>query len=391
MKLTIARKDLADLIARGASSSQRGSVIPVLAHCRLTAKARTLRVSSTDLEMQAEALGGAEVETEGETTVPADKLKQFVDKLPVKGDVAVSLALEDGVVIAKAGRTRARFPTLPPADLPMLDGPTSLETAMFSISGADLDRLLGRTTPIAQIAPPDQFRAVFLHARQWQGKPSLCAVATNRHVLIAASVEQPDGAGALPETTGGRGVLLSPATAASALRLFRAEESVRITVDRAKIVFEGATTRLVSKLVDGVYPDYTRIIPEPSRNRVVLDRAGAVATVSLLETFNDDSSQGRKLEAAPADNGLALAAGGVSDGGDGFAVTEAEVQGEVQPFGLSSAYFRMILGAFKAETVTLSVGDGKAPLVFEAGDEPDTLGIVMPMKVSGRLASEVGA
>lgn len=392
MKLTISRKDLADLLARGASSAQRGSVIPVLAHCRLTAKARILRVSSTDLEMQAEALGGAEIEVEGETTVNAEKLKGFVDKLPNKTDLTVSLAIEGADLIAKAGRARGRFPTLPAADLPFLDRPNGLDAVTFSISGADLDRLLARTAPIAAIAPPDQFRSIFLHSRAWHGgEPALCAVATNRAVLIVTGVEHPAGADSLPENgPGGRGVLLSPTTALAVLRLFKGEESVRLTVDRVRAIFEGATTILTSKLVEGQYPDYMRIMSLDATSRVRLDRVAAVATVALLETFNADSNQGRRIEAASADNGLALATGGGGEG-EGFAVTEAEVEGDVKPFGLSSAYLKMMLSAFKVETVTLSIRDPSSPLVFEADAEADTIGVVMPMRVSGRLASEGAA
>lgn len=378
MKLTISRNDLADLMSRGGSTVPKVTVIPIVQHARLIAKSRTLRICSTDLEMQAEAVGAANIEVEGETTVNALQLKAVVDRLPREAEV--SIALDKGDLIVKAGRSRLRLPTLPVADFPSLDRKLGADAVSFALPGAALDRLLSRTAPIGSLSDDSRYylQSVMLHVRGWDmGEPSLCSVATNGHILLLAGVEQPEGADHMPD------VLIPTETANAILRLFRSEESVRVTVDRSKIALEGATTSLVSKLIDGTFPDYRRVIPESSKNRIFLDRAGCVATLSLLETFTTKDS-GRKIEAAPADNGLALAAGDAE--GDGFAVTEAEVEGDVPGFGFSSQYLKMMLGAFKAETLTVSVDGAGAPLRFSADKELDTIGVLMPMRTTGRLA-----
>jgi len=379
VKLTISRNDLADLMAKGGSSAERTSVIPILKHARLVARNRTLAVSTTNLEMQAESLGAANVEVEGETTVDADKLKTIVDRLP-RG-VEILIALEGADLIVKAGRSRSRLPTLPVSDMPSIEGNGKEVAASFAMSGADLDRLLARAITVASTEETRYYlNGAYLHVRDWENEARLCATATDGSALIAVAVDLPEGAASMP------GVIVSTATVAAALRLFRGEESVRLTVSKLHIVFEGATTRLASKLIDGTYPDYQRVIPALSPNCVLLDKSSAGSAVALLETFAT-KDQGNKLEAAPAATGLALAAGNGGEG-DGFATVDAEFEGDVSPFGLSSRYLKAMLATFRSESVRLSLAGHGAPIRFSADSEPDTIGVVMPMRVSGRLATE---
>lgn len=389
MKLTISRNELADLMAKGGSTSQKVSTIPILRHARLIAKSHTLRVSTSDLDMQAETLGSAKVEVEGSTTVDAEKLKTIVDRLPRDADI--SLALDGSDLIVKSGRSRSRLPTLPVRDWPALDGKPEGHSADFSISGASLDRLLGRTFPIAAlVSAAVTTGSVFLHVRKWlQGVPTLCAVATNSHVLIVTAVELPEGAESLPvQDDGQAGIMLSPITASTILRLFLGEESIRVTVSSTKIILEGATTRFSSKLVEGQYPGYERIVPKLGDDLIRLDRAAAIGAVGFLETFIDKEHKSSTIEAAPVHGGLALASS-VGSEGEGFTVTEAEVEGEIPSFGLSSRYLKIVLGAFRVETLTVGLTNPAAPILFEAENETDTIGVIMPMRISGRLAREV--
>ena len=386
MKLAIPRSDLADLIGKGGTTAERVSTIPILKHVRLIARNNQLRVSTTNLNMQAEAVGAAAIETEGETTVDAEKLKSLVDRLPRAAEI--SLALDGADLIVKAGRSRSRLPTLPVHDWPNLDMQLGPEAAIFTVTGAELDRLLTRTIAIASLsdATRPNLQSILLHHREWKDVAALCAVATNGHAFLLTSVEAPAGAEDLPENAGERGILVSSETAGAALRLFRGDPSIKITATAGRIIFNGTTATLASKLTELQYPDYRRIMPQPSENLIRIDRADASDRVNLLETFAT-KDQGHKLEALFDNNGLALASGGGSDG-DGIAIVEAEADGSPQPFGLSSQYLKLMLGAFKAETLTVSIADPASPLVFTADNEIDTYGIVMPMRTSGHLTRE---
>lgn len=388
MKLSIKRAALADLMAKGGASAPKNSPVPIIGHARLIARRGVLRVSTTDYELQAEALAEAEIEADGSTTVDAGKLSTIVSRLPV--DAVISLAIDGADLVVKSGRSRVKLATLPVDDWPALDAKSlHAEGASFDVTGTDLSRLLGRSSAAAGVNKSQTTLAsVFLHTREWNGSAALAGVGTNGHILVAAAIPLPEGADAMPANGGRPGIVVSLETASAALKLFKGSETVRITVSSRLVSFEDDATRLTSKLLECVYPDYPRIIPEISGDRINFLRAPAVASVTLLESFAT-REQGHKLECGAGGVGLILAA--AETGGDGIDYVEGEVDGTVQPFGVSSLYLKQMLGAFGTETITLSfTGIGGAIRVY-ADDDEATVGVIMPMRVSGDLVRRAAA
>ncbi len=173
------------------------------------------------------------------------------------------------------------------------------------------------------------------------------------------------------------------ATVNAALRLFGRKESVRAEVGAQGIVFEGASTSIASKVIDGTFPDYERIIPAAGPNRIKLDRASCVAAVNAIEVFHGrGNDSGHQIECGPDEvGGLAMVAGTDGADGDGFAVADAEFDGEVPVFGISSRYLKTVLSAFTPETVTLSVTDPGSPIRTFAEADSTILAVIMPMRV----------
>ncbi|WP_311276124.1 DNA polymerase III subunit beta [Methylobacterium sp. WCS2018Hpa-22] len=380
MRLTISRADLGDLMNRGGASAPKITTIPVLSNVRLAAVGSTLRASTTDLDLQADAVISANVEAPGTVTVNASSLKTIVDRLPSGAEL--TLFVEKNDLIVKAGRTRARLPMLPADLFPSLDFDENGEAVSFSLSGSDLDRLFSRpSTAVAKDAARFYLEGVFLHVGG-HAEPELRAVGTNGHIMIVTGVDLPEGVEQIPGPNGGRGAIVPSATVALALKLFRSEEEVGVTVSRSKIAFRGKATTLISKLIDGTYPDHERVIPKVSSNRISLDRASCTAALGILEAFMTGDS-GNKIECGPDDEGLAMAAGAAE--GDGFAVAVADFAGKVPNFGVSSRYLRTMLAAFGSEIVTLSIEDPGSPVRVFAEKEPRTVGVVMPMRVTTSL------
>lgn len=388
MKLTISRKALADLMAKGGSAAAKNSPVPIIGHARLVAKAGVLRVSTTDFEMQAEAFAEAAVEVEGAATVSAEKLTQIVGRLPPDASISFSLEGTDVVLKASPGRTRLKLATLPLDLWPALDFKAD-GAAVFDLTGGELTRLFARTYESAKVNNNSTtIASVFLHLRDWRGTPSLAAVGTNGHICVVTAVALPEGAEAMPERNGRAGVLLSFETVAAALRLFKGAEKVRIRVTDRVIALEDGHARLISKLIDATYPDYQRIIPTPTATRAVVNRARGLSVVTLLESFSA-KDQGHKLECGAGTDGLIVAASEV--GGEGFDQVEATIEGDVAPFGVSSLYLKLMLSAYGTERVALSFGGLGGPILVSADDEPDTLGVLMPMRVAGDLVRRLTA
>lgn len=381
MKLKISRSDLAVLMGRGGGSAAKGSAIPILKHARLRAAAGTLHVSTCDQDSQAEAFGPAEIEQDGDITVSAVGLKTVVDRLPV-GET-VTLALDGTDLVVRCGRSRVRLPTLPVDAFPSLDSVPMKGAASFVIPGASLDRLLARVAPIGALGgQATNLNSVYLHVgERADGAPALSAVATNGHILLLVNVDAPDGCDKLPDG----GVMLPVESIDALLKLFKAEPEVRVTISANRATFQGGTTSYTTKLVEGRYVDFRRVIPKAAPQAVVLDRESAGGVLALLDGFTS-REQGSKVECAAVKGGLALAAA-EADAGDGIAVAEAEIEGDLPVFGVSLAYLRTILGAFREDAIRLSVSAPTAPILATA-DGADTLGVLMPMRVTGRIVRE---
>lgn len=390
MKLTITRSALADLMSKGGSAAPRNSPIPILGHARLVAKGGVLKIATSDFEMQAEAFGEASVEKDGSTTVSAEKLSSVVSRLP--SDATISLTLDGADVILKAspGRTRLKLATLPVTDWPALDFPTE-GAATFDLTGAEMTRLFARTHEAARINANNArpIASVFLHIREWQGATHLAAVGTNGHIAVVTAVALPEGADAMPANGGGQnGIVLSLDTVAAVLKLFKGAETVRVRATDRVVAFEDGRARLISKLLDTAYPDYQRIIPEPSPTKALVDRSRGLAVLNLLEAFAGREN-GHKLECGPAQGGLILAAAEV--GGEGFDHVEAEIEGGVEPFGVSSLYLKTLFNSYGGARVSLSFNGSGNAIRVTADDEPDTVAVLMPMRVSGDLVRRLAA
>lgn len=390
MKLTITRSALADLMSKGGSAAPKNSPVAIVGHARIIAKAGAIKIATTDFEMQAEAFGEAAIEAEGATTVSAEKLASVVARLPADSTISLSRDGSDVILKASPGRTRLKLATLPVAEWPALDFQAD-GAATFDLTGAQPNRLFARTHEAARINanPARPIASVFFHVREWQGAPHLAAVGTNGHIAVVTAVSLPEGAEAMPvHGDGQRGIVLSLETVAAVLKLFKGAETVRVRATDRVVAFEDGRARLVSKLIDSVYPAYERIIPDPSQVRAVVDRSRGLAVLNLLEAFAGKDN-GHKLECGPAEGGLILAAS--ETGGEGFDYVEAEIEGGVEPFGASSLYLKTLLNAYGSARVALSFNGAGSAIRVTSDDEPDTVAVLMPMRVSGDLVRRLAA
>ena len=282
MKFTIPRNDLADMLAKGGTSNEKVTTVPILKHARLIAKDNQLRVSTTNLDLQAETIGAVSIEVEGETTVDAEKLKSTVDRLPRGADISVWL--DGGDLFVKSGRSRVRLPTLPVSDWPSLDSRFGSDAARFNVSGAELDRLLGRTTPVGALETVRAaLQGVFVHVREWEGVRALAAAASNGHTFLITTIEaEVEGVEHLPANGGGdHGVLLPIKTAEKALALFRGESSVRVSAFRT-IAGSSPRRAAISSGSTGLIVARESPCSKPSRRRNTVTRSKPARPIPAL-------------------------------------------------------------------------------------------------------------
>jgi DNA polymerase-3 subunit beta len=359
MRASFERSELLRVLAAPTKVVEARNTIPILGNVLLTVTPSadgitngTVSITGTDLDIRIKNSGAAKVAEGGSVTVSASKLGDIVRKLPAGADIAVST--EPNNLIVKSGRSRFKLPTLPAEDFPDITVGGFVTTFK-----TDLAALFA---PVKFAISTEETRfylnGIYLHAAD--GK--LRAVATDGRRLA-----QHDG----HEVSDFPGVIVPR----KVVGLVPPGE-ISVSVSATKVRFVSDALEVVSKVVDGTFPDYQRVIPRDNPKVATVDRAALFAAADRVSTIV--SERGRAVKLAFADGALALSV--KSD--EGTAEDELAVGYDAEPLeiGFNSSYLRDVLGTFGEDQVTLRLNDAGSPAVIDAGGP--LLAVLMPMRVS---------
>ncbi|MGX1098898.1 DNA polymerase III subunit beta [Amorphus sp. MBR-141] len=373
MRLTISRKDLYEIVSKGAVAAERNPQVPIMSCVRLTAGDGWLSVASTNHYQMVEARAACGVEGEGAVAIPADFLSSAIGRLP-DGDVLLETDSGHNLRVS-AGKSRLKLETMPAADWPELSADMDADSAHFTMTGATMARILTGTLAASSLSHIES--GILLHARDLNDRSTLTAVGTNRTVLLLCSTDLPEGAEHLPIDQHNRNaIVISTEVAGRAIKLFRGEEAVDVSADRSVITIQSDKVRMSSRLLDITFPDYDRLLRPLDENIATVDHRETTQALGLVEVFTDDE-KGSAMSIAGSEDGLLLTAG---DGNQvAHQTVAAEVDGEIAEFGISSRLLKVALGAFKAETLWLSFKDAGAAAVLASPVDHDTVAYIAPM------------
>ncbi len=375
MKAEIERAKLLRCLSHVQSVVERRNTIPILSNVLLEASGdKLVRVMATDLDLQvAESLDAHRVEVPGAITVSAHVLFEIVRKLP--DGSGVSLEAADNRMVIKAGRTRYELPTLPRDDFPTIvegDLPTS-----FEIPAATLAELIDRTRfAISTEETRYYLNGIFLHVTD-EDKPLLKAAATDGHRLARFTLPRPDGAEGMPD-------VIVPRKAVAELRKLLEEKldgNVAINLSASKIRFtlagEGGTV-LTSKLIDGTFPDYSRVIPTANDKLLKVDPKTFFAGVDRVATIATEKTRAVKMGLETDKVTLSVTS---PDNGTAAEEVPASYSSSVMEIGFNANYLKDILGQIDGDTVELHLADPGAPTLIRKDDQSPALYVLMPMRV----------
>ena len=375
MRLTVERSNLIRSLGRMTRVVERRNTIPILSNVLLRADADGLHMKATDLDLEVSERAPANVDGEGATTVPAHLLHDIVRKLPDGAEVMLRSAEDGNGVTVAAGRSNFRLQTLPEGDFPDLT--TGDFTNAFEMPAVQLATLIERTAfAISTEETRYYLNGIYCHVTDGL----LRAVATDGHRLARAEIEAPDGTEGMP------GIIVPRKTVGEVQRLLSGAQAgedgeqavVRVELSDAKIRFSLGGTVLTSKLIDGTFPDYQRVIPAKNEKALTLDRhtfAGAVDRVATVS-----SERGRAVKLAIKDGQLVLT---VNNPDSGSAEEELAVGYEDDPIeiGFNAKYLLDIAGQITGEEAVFMLNDAGSPtLIRDKGDE-SALYVLMPMRV----------
>lgn len=373
MKLVIERGELLRALGHVTSVVERRTTIPILSNLLLKAANGTLHLKATDLEREVIEQTPADVAQPGAVTVPAHLLHDIVRKLSDGTEIELKRDQEKERLMLTAGRSRFALQTLAAEDFPDLGGGDFPHR--FEIAAYDLKRLIDKTRfAISTEETRYYLNGIYLHTAVSGTKPMLRAVATDGHRLAQAELPQPGGAGGMP------GIIVPRKTVHELQRLLEGgDKEVSVAVSQTKVRFDIGTVTLTSKLIDGTFPDYGRVIPQSNDKLLKVSNAEFISAVDRVSTIA--SERGRAVKLAINGQKLTLS---VNNPDGGSATEELAVDYKASPLeiGFNARYLLDIAQQLEGETAEFKLADAGSPtIVHDAGEGDTALYVLMPMRV----------
>jgi len=372
MKITVERSELLKSLGHVHRVVERRNTIPILANVLIKADGGKLSLKATDLDLEVTDTIAADVAPGGATTVPAHMLYDIVRKLPDGAQIVLEGSGDRAVLSIRAGRSRFTLQTLPESDFPDLAAGEMTHT--FKLPAADLKRLIDKTQfAISTEETRYYLNGIYLHTAGSGKTATLRAVATDGHRLAQCDLPLPDGAAGMP------GVIVPRKTVNEVQRLVEnGEGEVAIELSAGKIRLTIGDVVLTSKLIDGTFPDYARVIPLNNDKDLVVDKKDFEAAVDRVSTVA--SERGRAVKLSLTGGRLVLS---VTNPDSGSATEEIEVEYESEPLdiGFNSRYLLDIAAQIEGEVAVLKLADPGSPTLIQDKDSKGALYVLMPMRV----------
>ncbi|MGL1922375.1 MAG: DNA polymerase III subunit beta [Hyphomicrobiales bacterium] len=370
MKVTIERETLLKSLNHVQGVVERRNTIPVLSNILIAAKGDSVNFTATDLDISIVENVSAIVDQEGSITAPAHLLYDIVRKLPDGTQISIE-KVEDTRIDVRSGRSQFTLQALSADDFPNLSsGDMSHE---FNLSVGDLKRMIEKTRfAISTEETRYYLNGIYFHTIE-EDDAKLCAVATDGHRLAKVEIAMPEGASGMP------GIIIPRKTVGELHKLLeKDDENVAISLSDSKIEFRIGQTVVTSKLIDGNYPDYNRVIPDNNQNAMTVETRPLTKAVDRVSTVAND--RGRAIKLALAKDILTLE---VNNPDSGHAEEELPVEySDVNlEIGFNAKYMLDVLSQLEGENVEFLFADSVDPvLVKDQGDE-GTIYVLMPMRV----------
>ena len=372
MKLTIDRADLMRALSHVQSVVERRNTIPILSNVRMDAKDGMLTLTATDMDLEINESVAAGVEAEGSTTVPAHTFHDIVRKL--SDDTKVELALEPGggMMTVTAGRSKFKLSCLPVADFPEL-GSGDMDVT-FQIAAADLRELIDRTRfAMSNDETRYYLNGAYFHAADASGVHVLRTVATDGHRLAQHEMPLPEGAANMP------GVIIPRKTVAEIRKLVEeAAAPITIEISENKIRFAFDHIVMTSKLIDGTFPDYQKVIPQGNDKIVEVNPKIFTSAIDRVSTISNEKTRAVKL--AIDGNTMTLSA---QSPDSGSATEDIEISNDntALEIGFNSKYLLDITAQIGSERCRITLADAGGPTILQDTDDLSALYVLMPLRV----------
>ena len=367
MKLTIERDALINALKATAGVVEKKTTMPIVQHVRIKTNSKTAAFTATDLDMEVTRKADVNVIEGGTICLRADVLNEIARKAPA--DAAITIETKDnGKAIVSAKRSRFTLDTLPADDFP--DMKAEAFAVSFKIEGAKLLSLFGRTAfAISTEETRHYLNGAYLHAV----KAQLRAVATDGHTLARITLDGLDDLKSLP------GVIVPAKAVAFLPKAFAPDCDLIVSVSETKVKITNGETVMLTKTIDGTFPDYERIIPRDPDKTLTVDRTAFEDALERVSIIGSERSRAVTLELLSGKLKLSIVN---AEGGAAQEDLAAEHDADGFKIAMNYKYLLSILATADGPKVTFKFSDPSSPVLVTGAGEEATF-ICMPMRTGG--------
>jgi DNA polymerase III subunit beta len=373
MKINVERGAFLKALSHIQSVVERRNTIPILSNVLIEAGKGQLKLTATDLDIEIVEAIPADVLRNGSATAPAHMLYDIVRKLPDGSQVQVELLTSEGGRLAvSAGSVRFELACLPKEDFPQMAA--GALPHRFRLAADDLKRLIAKTS-FAMASDETRFylMGIHMHAVKDGKTKVLRAAATDGHRLARFELDLPDGAADMP------GIIVPRKTVTELRRLLDdAEGAIEISLSDTKIQFTFSGVELTSKLIDGTFPDYQRIIPSGNDKALALEAREFSHSVDRVSTISADKTRAVKLAVTKDKVTLTVVN---PESGTATEELSATYNAPAMEIGFNAKYLLDITSQIEGKEIRFLLSDAGSPTIIEDADDKRWLYVLMPMRV----------
>ncbi len=372
MKLSIERGTLLKAVSQAQSVVERRNTIPILANVLIEAEGDGVHFRATDLDIEVVDRANAQVERAGATTVSAVTLHEIVRKLPDGSLVTLTDDGAAGRLTVQAGRSNFSLATLPKEDFPVMA--SSEYACNFSVKAPVLRRLFDKSKfAISTEETRYYLNGVYMHVADAEGGKVLRCVATDGHRLARIDADLPVGADTMP------GVIVPRKTVGEMRKLLEDDEmAIAVSVSETKVRFATPDITLTSKVIDGTFPDYTRVIPQGNTRKLEVDASEFAQAVDRVATVSSERSRAVKLQLDEDRLILSVNAPDSGAADEELAVAYGDERLEI---GFNAKYLLEIASQVDRENAVFLFNSSGDPTLMREGNDMSAVYVVMPMRV----------
>ena len=367
MNININRETLLKPLSSVSSIVERRHTLPILSNLLLEAKQDKITLTATDLEMQISLSVQTAIGGELSTTISAKKLLDICRSLPENADI--TMATQESRIQVKAGKSRFNLQTLPATDYPLMSKAAGSAAALIKISQRELKRLFKQV----EFAMAQQDIRYYLNGLLFEVTANrLNVVGTDGHRLSFTSTE-------LSQNYEKQELILPRKTVIELIKLLDdSEEEVAIEIATGQVNFSFGNIRLISKVIDGKFPDYTRVIPTGHQNNITLDRMTILLSMQRASILSNEKYRGIRMVLGK--DSLRLISTN-SEQEEAEEELEISYPGDSLDIGFNVTYMIDVLNNVASENIVFSFADANSSCLVTVPNDDNYKYVVMPMRI----------